>query len=232
MVMDVPVTSRGIKVPIDPDINKEYIIDYYEGQYERLEVNACYEYLDENDDVIELGAGTGYVSAHISNILGESSKQISLEANPRFIQIIKKVKDINGCNFILLNKAYTSDGSIIDFYPHERPISGATTPQEQRKYGEPKEVEGINIKNIQRQFDVDDFALVSDIEGAEHGFIRNELNVLEENCRLLIIELHPETSPKDMTVENAKKKLEASCFELVDKPASDRGFYIYENTSL
>lgn len=186
----------------------------------------------ETDDIIELGAGTGYVSAHISHIVNKHNKHIAVEANPKFIQLINSIREVNECEYVVLNKAYTNNDSSVEFYPHERPMSGATTPQDHREYSQSVEVDGISIRSIQEQYSVENFVLVSDIEGAEHEFIRSELDTLKENCRLLIIELHPEKSINDGTVEDAMNRLESASFELIDKPNPDRGFYVFKNMAL
>lgn len=227
-----PVTSREVRVPIESEINRRYISSYVDGTYEKLEVDACYEYMCKTDNVIELGSGTGYVSSHIADIVNKNNKHIAVEANPKLVQLINNIKRLNKIEFVVVNKAYTSSDSSIEFYPHERPVSGATTPQNHREYSQPLEVDGISIQSIQQQYNIENFVLVSDIEGAEHEFIRNELDILKENCRLLIIELHPEKSVNDGTVEDAINRLESFSFELIDKPNPDRGFYIFENLSL
>jgi FkbM family methyltransferase len=149
-----------------------------------------------------------------------------------FVQLIEEIMEINKCHFTLLNNAYASDDSFIEFYPHERPISGTTMPQKQREYSEFIEIESVSIETIQQKFDIENFVLVSDIEGAEHGFIRDEIDLLESNCRVIIMELHPEKEVGDGTVMNGRNQLESSTFELIDQPEPDRGFYIYKNTSM
>lgn len=39
----LPVRSRGLKVPIDLEINGRYISSYVDRRYEKLEVDACYD---------------------------------------------------------------------------------------------------------------------------------------------------------------------------------------------
>jgi hypothetical protein len=87
-----------------------------------------------------------------------------------------------------------------------------------------QEIQSCSLREIRKSADLEEsFQLVVDIEGGEHDLITDEMDVLQEFCELIILELHSFT---ERNIEYYIKELEASGFQLLE---SYEDIYCFEN---
>src|SRR5687768_4025361 len=65
----------------DSGMLKQHVASIFWGFYESAEIRFIEKYVDGKMDVIELGASSGIVSAHIVRKLNPSAKMICVEGN-------------------------------------------------------------------------------------------------------------------------------------------------------
>lgn len=209
MGTDGTVEYDGVLLDISDDvIGQDVRQAFSEGWYERYEAELVRNYLPPSIDVIELGAGIGYVSCVIDEILMTDNRHIAVEPNSRIIPILKRTKELNDANYDIWEGAYSSTSGPVELQQHED-YWNATTHLFQN--GSVK-VRSINLQDICETYGVSIFTLVVDIEGAEYELFSAELDLLEDQCPLLIVEFHEE-GPYAASYDD---DLEKSTFELVD----------------
>lgn len=185
------VTSRGIRMPLHPDITRPRIRQSLRsGGYEGLEADAIMKIARDGDTVIELGAGIGFISTLVG--AKRPVKAIhSFEANPYLIDYIRDAHALNGVTTATVHNALLAPqpGPPRDFYCRRNflasSLSPATGPEDGILAIEKVEQRGINDVFAQLKPDV----LVCDIEGGEAEL----LPALDyDNLRAAVIELHPQ----------------------------------------
>lgn len=155
--------------------------------YESSEIRFVQKYLTDQYDVIELGSSIGAVSVQ----LGKKTKGkhlIAVEANAKLISSLKNNLASNHIEqTILLNAAYGSTGEKVWFEFGEENILGKISTQTEGKAGQ--WIDSISLASIISKYELKEYALVCDIEGAEIDLLLHEQAALQY-CKLLIIETH------------------------------------------
>ncbi|HSZ71576.1 MAG TPA: FkbM family methyltransferase [Cytophagaceae bacterium] len=182
--------------------------------YESAEVRFVNRYLSDQYDVIELGGSIGAVSAQLGKKIS-NRKLISLEANAALIEIQRQNLITNGItNFELVHAAYGSEQKKIWFTLGEETTLG--------KIGEANQgngffVDSVSLQSLITQFQLKEYVLVCDIEGAEIDLLMNEQDALA-NCKLLIIETHDALYKNiGYSSENMKELLLQMGFRMIDQ---------------
>jgi FkbM family methyltransferase len=162
------------------------------GIYEGAETRAIAAVLRGSTTVIELGSSLGVTSAHIIKSLRPGGRLICVEANPRLIPALREnlarrvpsvqVEVVHAaiaghCGEAVLHLAAQTAGSRVAEAGTQS--SGITVP-------------ALTLRELLRQTGVTEFDLVSDIEGAEVAFLRQDPAALS-GCRRIVIELHGTT---------------------------------------
>lgn len=179
-----------------------------EGWYERYEAELVRNYLPPSIDVIELGAGIGYVSCIIDEIQMTNNKHIAVEPNSRIIPVLKRTRELNDANYDIWEGAYSSTSGPVELQQYEDYWNATTHPLQEGSI----EVHSTDLQGICKHHAVSTFALILDIEGAEYELFSTEMDLLETYCPLFIVEFH-EDGPYAALYDDA---LEKSTFELVD----------------
>jgi FkbM family methyltransferase len=153
--------------------------------YEEPEKKICQEFLRPGDSVLELGGAIGFIGLFCQKKLGIRD-YISVEANPRTVEILKRNYDLNGIVPIVWNIAVgEAKGTVSfdvggDFWEHS--ISSTQHPQ----------TESVTVPCAQAEAIISQAAaanvLIIDVEGAER-FIN--FATLPDRINKIIIELHP-----------------------------------------
>ena len=192
------IPSRGLRIISDNSFVPSNIASIFWGLYERKEINFINKYLDINFDIIELGSSLGVVTLELIKLKQKNTKLVCVEANPYLISSIHSNIQFNfpdkSTNLDILNKAIDySNKSNVQFKIEENNLGSHINSNfidiENSEY---RIVEVTTLKEIVENYSITNFTLVSDIEGAEIGFILNEEQLLV-NCQQMIIELHPVT---------------------------------------
>jgi FkbM family methyltransferase len=158
------------------------------GIYEGAETRAIRLLLRGSNTVIELGSSLGVTSAHIAAVLAPEGRLICVEANPHLVAGLRErvgrtvptsrldvvhAAIAERCGQAVLRLGAQTTGSRLSDVRHE---SGVTVP-------------AITLRELVRQTNTAEYNLVSDIEGAEVTFLRQDPGALD-GCNRMIIELH------------------------------------------
>lgn len=203
-------TINGHRFSISEDIPEDVVKSIISGNYEREEYYLVEKYLSPTEDCIELGAGLGYISTLIDSKL-KNTQHVVLEPNPELIPILKKNQSLNSCNFSILEGAYSSSQSRVDLELGENFLSSSAYYQKKR---DSIEASAYSLESIIGNYNIKEFSLVVDIEGMEYELINNEISLLKDKCRSIIIEFH-EMETEDY--DNGLNVLEESGFILEEK---------------
>jgi FkbM family methyltransferase len=206
------VPSRGVRIDTSsPSVLPSIKAALFWGIYESAEARFVTRYLRRDLDILELGSSLGVISAQIARRIGPSGKLICVEANPHLISVIEKNVRQN-CALTrgrVVHGALPYDGGAQQSHVAFAINADNTTS---RLAGgdagmEVVQVPALTVEGLLKEHGIGEYALVSDVEGAEIGFIENdgELSL----CRQLIIELH-ETNwrGRHYTVEKMRETLE------------------------
>jgi FkbM family methyltransferase len=223
------IRTRGIILDVgDINFSKELKIKLVRDTYEADEAAAIDTYLNPDIDLIDLGGCIGFTACYANNILTDGSKHIVVEPNKNLIPTLEHNRDLNGCDYDVLNAAYSTEGDTVTLNIPSNvwgaSLNGGGT--------ESIEADTVDLATILSTCALDKFVLIVDIEGAEAELISSELDLLESKCDLLIIEMHDqkeEYSEIRDDIRDAKRQLEESHFELVND--GSREIDVYRNTS-
>lgn len=166
------------------------------GFYESPEIRFVQRYLRGDLDVIELGSSIGVVSAHIARKLNPDRQLICVEPNPYLLDQIRSNLALNAPN-----ARYRIVHGAIDYSPGRQ--GGVELEIGARNLGSrvaslagdarpTTTVPAVTLSAILAANDIESYALVADIEGAEAALLEHEEAALAR-CRQLIIELHATT---------------------------------------
>ena len=153
------------------------------GFYESAERRMLLRYAKDDLPVVELGSGIGALTAQIAKMLRPPGHLVCVEADSRLISIIKRnvLANARGVHLTVCHAA-------LDYGPTSflQPGKSFLTNRISATPGVavPTITLGEIVSNLHGPF-----LLVSDIEGAEVGFIKREPHVLHD-CHQLLIELH------------------------------------------
>jgi len=185
------IPSRGFTVDTNNDsIPQCNAASLFWGLYERKEIEFVRKFLRRNLDVIELGSSLGVISLHIVKCQDRNQKTICVEANPYLIKTIEENIKLNVSwkKVEVLNRAIDYSGqSEVTFYISKNNLGSHVSHNED---AQPTLVKTATLKELIYNYQIKDFALVSDIEGAEAGMIFKDKEALIQ-CKQIIIELHP-----------------------------------------
>lgn len=217
-----PLEYHGVALPLEmPVFDNRVRHAFATGSYEAAEVELIDEYVEGPYDIIDLGASTGFSTAYALQRLDERARGVAVEANPEMIEVIETVKQLNDTDFHVEQAAYRPGQSEATFHVHGKTVSSST----KRRGGTEITVPAVSIADLLREHDLGEFVCLADIEGGEIDLVRNELDVLEDQCRLIVVELHE----IDGIAAESRRQFADSAFNLVDQVGD---VYVYRNEML
>jgi FkbM family methyltransferase len=175
------VSTRSNSVPAK---NKASL---FFGVYESAERRFVNRYLVSDLPVIELGSSIGGISSHIARRLKAGGQLICVEANPRILPILHEnlSRNASHLNFQIVHGAVHYDAANAYFEVADNPLDSSVTNES----CESSSVPAVRLGSLVDGLENDSYQLVSDIEGAELGVVRFDVEALRR-CRLAIIEFH------------------------------------------
>ncbi len=166
----------------------------FSQQYERAELAFIRRFLDPCQDVVELGASLGITGAHVLARLNAGRRYIGVEANADVIPVLESnIGSHAGVRkWDLVNAAIAPSG-VHEVRLHIGPdtLAARVAVDREPQDWEPQDrpVSAVTLDGLVERFALDDYTLVSDVEGSEAAFIIPE-DALSTRCRQMIIELH------------------------------------------
>ncbi len=194
---------------IGADIKGEIMVDGYEYQERQL----IQKYLPNDEPVIELGASIGVAACMVNRRLTSPDQHVVVEANPDLMSILKKNRDMNHCQFQIIEAAIGYDSAYITFFSNEGSLTGSIY----RGGGKLMRVPARTLQSIAEGAGFSHFNLICDIEGSEIDVIDHELTFISEHVGLILVETHHFTPFGEEGMRTAIEKLQKSGFEIIDK---------------
>lgn len=215
------VDASGITIAVDERVGPETTYRLLTGRYEREERTLLDRYLPDGVDVVELGGGTGFISCYVNQMLGSNATHVVVEANPTLVPLIETNCRANDAECLIRNAAYSPSEGTVTFVASDAFESGRVD----RSAADGTEVESVSLRRLLEETNVDEFALVADIEGGEFDMFDAEMDVIGNRCVLMVVEFHPESSDQ---LARAFERIEGSGFSLVD---GRDDVYVFQNGS-
>jgi FkbM family methyltransferase len=175
------------------------------GFYEGAESRMIRAFLRGSPTVVELGSSLGVTAAHAASVMPRDGHLVCVEANPRLVPGLRE-RVVPGAASLRVDVIHAA----IDRHcgTSELCITAETVSSrvgDERPGAPTVRVPALTLREILRMTNVAEFALISDIEGAEAAFLVSDPSVLD-NCGRAIIELHNTTLDGE----------QISVFDLVD----------------
>jgi FkbM family methyltransferase len=184
------------------------------GVYEGSEIRFAQKYLNSELDVVELGGSIGILSSHIAPKIAPK-RLFSVEAWPNMERIIRTNWAKNGVlNAHLIVKAIGAPDEKLYFTKGDYNATGTVSNFFEK---ETIEIDSISLSQLLIDNKIEDFVLISDIEGSEISFILKDPESLK-NCQLIIMETHEVSyNGQIYTTEFMKTRIESLGFQLIDR---------------
>ena len=182
------------------------------------------EYLPKDVAVIEVGGGIGIVSCYIDKHIDKSVVEIVLEANKKILPRLEKHREENGAYFDIISKAYEPNGRRTTLYTGNQFWSTSTVKDQNRKM---TKVDGISISGIVTKFNIKQFSLVTNCEGAEFELIHNEIDVLRDKCNTMIIGFH---NVDEFDIGDTVKYITKNGFRYIEKKGKKK--FLFKNNEI
>jgi FkbM family methyltransferase len=189
------ISSNGCSIDTNSPVVTPWVRSLlFWGFYERAELRFVKKYLPADCDVIELGGSIGVVSSLIARRLEPGRQLISVEANPDSIRLLRENAERNatGSRVSVHNRAIAYGERPLDFVEiafGESNLAAWVSRQSDSQQRLTR-VPATTLAALLSEHGIREYALVSDIEGAEAGLFLLGGQELE-NCTLIIVELHP-----------------------------------------
>lgn len=201
-------------------VNPAIAASVFWGFYEAGELRFIHQHYKGNSDIVELGGSMGIVSSHLASLQKSGKQLITVEANPFLADTLKSNVNrfLNPENkFTLLTKAIAYKSSEVALRITDNSTETKAELVSNESNSNEVIVPAVKLSDIITAFNLKDFTLVCDIEGAEIELLENEDEALK-NCRELFIELHETSSGnKKFSVEDLANIIRTRHqFDLID----------------
>lgn len=178
----------GIRIAYDRAVIKADMIPFMLDGYEADEINFAKKYLSDEDSVVEVGGGIGYMSTYCIKHIGIKQYCV-VEADPRLIDVIRTNQKLNGVDgnkgVKIINKVIANVSGNVDFYISERFWASSTYEVQQK--GRFVNLETISFAEIVEAEQRAPTALIMDIEGGEIDIEPDAYCHFDK----IIMEIHP-----------------------------------------
>lgn len=217
--MRPPFQYDGVSLNVEADPIGDEVYRWMAREwYERQEATLVRRYLPPDVDVVELGAGIGYVSCIIDGVLHDDRTHLAVEPHPAVSSVLEETRALNDAAYIVCEAAYSASPGVVRLdlgheYWNTRARSGPDAVT----------VQAVNLRLLCDRYALDEFSLVMDIEGSEYELLLSELDLLEARCPFLIVEFHSD----GRCAPSYRNELRDSAFELIDGLET---VFVYRNT--
>lgn len=219
-----PIRRRGVALDTGSDLVREEAHTILLGVYEDEILDFVDRHVPTATDVVELGGGIGFVASYVDRHVDDERTQVVVEPNPAVIADLKRTRELNGADFGLVEGAYEPNGEAVELSSDGRFLQASTV----RRRGRSRTVSGVSLRQVIAAFDLEEFVLIADMEGAEVHLVRAELDVILESCPYVIVEYHA-FEDIEREVRDARAVLEASDLEAVETRGGRQEKVLYRN---
>ncbi len=208
------VQFDGCTFTLDVD-DQDVKIRLVRKQYEEFERRAVQQHILTDLPVVELGGCIGVVACVTSKVLREGISHVAVEANPCEIPIIETNRELNRCEFEIVNAAIAYDRPTVTFCPS---LSLDSNSLRDDSGSNAVTVDAISLRDIVNRKYIGSFTLICDIEGHEYELVQHELDVLRR-AETIILDTHAGIIGEAKNAELLEKLKEVG-FKKIDEEAS------------
>ena len=178
------VEVNGIRVDVgSPKISRIVEKGLRGGWYEDAEAKAAMVLLQDEDIVLEVGGGCGFMSAYIAR-LGRAARVVSVEADPDLIPIMRETHALNDATVEIFNEILSDTSGSMYFYVCQNFLVSSCVPPVDK----PHRRVSVPTSSFQaRLAEWRPSLLVIDIEGGERELLRQPLPPCVDR---IIVEIH------------------------------------------
>ena len=192
------VFDRYGRLSIPSDSSPRLVSGLIFEAYEYSERYLVRKWLPENYSVVELGASIGVISREILHRIGPHKQLIAMEAVPSLAAL---AQDNIGHTYAtsrwqILPTAIAYNAQEVAFRTGSEHVAGRVDVELPTAGETYLKVQARTLSDVLSEFDISEYSLVMDIEGAEHQLISHDRGALS-GCRCLISELHGSQGEKD-----------------------------------
>jgi FkbM family methyltransferase len=162
---------EGVVLPILPIISDKILKAISDGSYERNEVSQINRIIQDQERIIEIGVGLGFISTLV--LKNPKTEQfLGFEANPQLIEPIRTVFEMNNVNGEVVNAVLNHDQETreMDFYIRND-FWASSLEEKPWGYNEIIKVKTILFNSIIEEFKPT--MIICDIEGGELALFRD-----------------------------------------------------------
>ena len=192
-------------------------VDLLTSRYEREERRAVIRHLPRKMPVVELGGSLGVVACLTNRLLADPTAHVVVEANPLVIPHLVRNKELNQCQFEIVNKAIAYGTPSVTFSPAIDSFGSSTVRNGE---GETVTVDAVRLGDLVHDRGFTGFTLICDIEGLEYEVVCEEPQIMRE-ASLIIMETHARLIGEDK-VQSMMNKLHYLGYRVIER----RGFVI------
>jgi FkbM family methyltransferase len=180
------VNNGGLKLYLGEHATTSYARSIYRDSHEAEEREVVSRNLDENDTVLECGAGLGMVTILCCQKVG-SHRVHAFEANPAMEPVLRKNFALNNVSPNLQIKLVGLEAGETEFFVDPKFVVSSRYDRP----GENRKAQTIPAVSLQSLIDsIKPSFLIMDIEGAEVDLADEKLDL--GSLRKLCIEMHPQ----------------------------------------
>jgi len=156
---------HGVVLPLLPVISEKIVEAISNGSYERTEAVQINRIIENNERVIEIGVGLGFISTLVLKN-PKTAAFLGFEANPQLMGPIKTVFEMNGVQGDVVNGVLNHDPVVkqMDFYLRDD-FWASSLQAKPWTYNEVISVATILFNSVVEQFRPS--LIICDIEGGE-----------------------------------------------------------------
>jgi FkbM family methyltransferase len=180
------VRIDGCTFSLEGIADNSTIIELVTNSYEAPERRAVARYLRRNLPVVELGGSMGVVSCVTNKLLQDQTAHVVVEANPLAIPHLERNRQLNRCQFEIVNRAIAYGVDSVTFRPSSSMLGNSIITEGDLA---PVTVGTTRLGDLVRERGFGRFSLVCDIEGLEYDLVCHEPEVLQ-NADTIIMETH------------------------------------------
>jgi FkbM family methyltransferase len=196
-------TIHGVELLIDPSVDDGVELSLFEtGTYEKGTIQLLHKFLKPGSAFLDIGANIGLMSSIASKIVGAEGKVLSVEANPKTIEILQHNLALNYAgNVSIFPFALGSEKGTATLFENWNVNRGGASLLSQDKQ------EGIDVpvEKLDDIFENDKIDLIKiDVEGFELEVLKGGIELLKKQLPVLIIEVSEQreneagVSPKEI----------------------------------
>jgi FkbM family methyltransferase len=209
---------EGVYLPLTPDTGFNTLRWIVNGKYEQGEIYIIKEKLANDDVVLEIGTGLGFISAYCCSIVG-SANVYSFEANPLNVEVALCVYAKNNVEPQLQNALLADKKGFVDFPVNRKSrLASSLLKTSDEIVKVPQFSLNETIAALKPDF------LIMDIEGAEYDIFQL---IDFQTIRKIQVELHPAILG-EVKMSKIFELLKQNGFQIGIALPDGRNYYFYK----